>query len=118
MVRFLEQELSKEKLGKLEKTRVMNLPSLLQRSGLLQVGVFLEAKEDKVLQELLENTVREVLGDNKFQLAARYLADCNLGQTLLLEELALEAAVWIRRLFEAKTIRKQSMNPAASDEAS
>lgn len=120
MVRYLEQELNPEKLG----PRVMNLPSLLQRNGLLQVAVFLEVKgrsekkSDEVLRQLLEATINESLGDsskNGVELKPTYLAKCDLGQTLLLEELALEAAVWMKRLYEAKTASAEP--PAPGDEA-
>lgn len=125
MVRYLEQELNPEKLG----PRVMNLPSLLQRNGLLQVAVFLEVKgrpekksdepkPDEVLRQLLEATINESLGDsskNGVELKPTYLAKCGLVQTLLLEELALEAAVWIKRLYEAKTASAEPLAPG--DEA-
>lgn len=111
MVAFIEQELPNFKL---DKARVMNLPALLLRNGLLQVAVFLKAKGNreggstdenlrKVLQEVMRVVVREVDSEDgkKFALEPGYLARLDMHQSLFLEELAVEAATWIRRLHEA-----------------
>lgn len=114
MVRFLEGKIDKRRL---DRPRVMNLAALLQRNGLLQVAVFLQAKgldkngqqtPDGCLCSLLEEVIRIVVGDfpnrdgTRFALDAKYLSGLDMGQALLLEELAVEAAAWIRRLHEAK----------------
>jgi hypothetical protein len=114
MVRFLEGEIDKRKL---DRPRVMNLAALLQRNGLLQVAVFLQAKgldksgkqtSDGRLRSLLEEAIHTVVGDfpnrdgTHFGLDAKYLSGLDMDQALLLEEFAVEAAAWIRRLHEAK----------------
>lgn len=129
MVRFIERNLPNSKL---EKARVMNLPGLLQRCGLLQVSVFLESKgrpekkgnppkSDEVLRRLLEDSLRTVVGEfpngqkQRFELNAKYLAHLELARILLLEELAVEAAVWIRRLYEATAEPNPASAPTAGE---
>jgi hypothetical protein len=133
MVAFLETKVG---TGDLDPcwARVMNLAALLQRNGLLQVAVFLKAKgrpdakgkpekADERLRKLLEEAIRKVVGaspnrDGKpFALEASYLAKLDMSQALLLEEVAVEAAVWIRRLYEATVDKRESEKKTAGEKA-
>lgn len=105
-----------------EHARVPNLPSMVQRHGLLQVATFLQAKgapkknrsaavtdtekveqsqreKDEKLRKLLERAMQAVLPGVSLQPAA--LAKLDLSQSMFQNELALEAATWIARLADA-----------------
>ena len=97
----------------------MNLTVLLKRSDLLQIAVFLKAEgrpkdsgtrsnSEKVFLDLLAGSMSAVPGaicvrkGSPDVLGAENLASLDLARTPLPEELTVEAAVWIRRLYESK----------------
>lgn len=97
--------------------RVKQLGGMLMRHGLLQVTAFLARPRDKGeargvdtrLLKLLERTMQKAHGQapggqDGIALNLRYLSSANSLPTSYLQTLALECALWIERVVEAKQV--------------
>jgi CRISPR type III-B/RAMP module-associated protein Cmr5 len=99
-------------LPKPDLPRLAKLAGLIQRNGLLQTVVFLEAKankaegedaiQEKLLLKHLRGAVKSALNREEDRLQRSELAGCAPTEYLLLTEVALEAATWMARHAEAR----------------
>ncbi len=95
-----------------EHPRVKNLPGLLRRNGLLQTVLFLQSKgkdnrNEALLWRLLESQLAQG-APFKFKLTAADLATLEAPRYLFRNERAIEIAILLSRLLDAKAALQES----------